>query len=93
MTPNRITIDTRGIAPDERHPLMAAAIRDLRAGESLQLIDDHGPSPLPALMEAQQPGQFEWVCLEDGPDVWEARITRLATARSSSPCCGCCGGA
>ena len=84
------TLDVRTIAPRERHARILAAWHALATGQSLDLVNDHDPSPLYYQMQAEMPGQFSWDYLERGPEVWRVRIARLASAGSAKQCCGHC---
>jgi len=86
-------IDLRTLAPRERHPLVFNTFGSLAAGESVELINDHDPSLLRHQFAAQWPGRFSWDELQNGPDTWRARITKLASAHAGGQCCGSCGGA
>ena len=85
-------IDVRTIAPRERHPLIFNTFRSLGGGETMEIINDHDPKPLYYQMQAEQPGKFTWDYLEEGPETWRVRITRLAHPHSDGRCCGSCGG-
>jgi uncharacterized protein (DUF2249 family) len=50
----------------------------LKTGETLRLVNDHDPKPLYYQLMAERAGQAGWEYLEDGPEVWQVRITRLA---------------
>ena len=86
------TVDVRDIAPRERHPLIFSAFRGLGANDAMELVNDHDPRPLYDQFQAELPGGFAWDYLENGPDVWRVRITRLAAKHSNGQCCGSCGG-
>lgn len=86
-------IDVRAIAPRERHPLIFSTFHGLEAKQSMDIVNDHDPKPLYYQMQAEQPGQFSWDYLENGPEVWRVRITKLAKPHSDGRCCGSCGGA
>lgn len=90
-------IDVREIAPRDRHPLIFSTFRGLEGAESMEIINDHDPRPLYYQMNAEQPGEFSWDYIENGPYVWRVRITKRAAARASGHasggCCGSCGGA
>jgi uncharacterized protein (DUF2249 family) len=87
-------IDVRQIAPRERHPLIFSTFRDLGPTMTMEIVNDHDPRPLYYQMQAEQPGQFTWSCVEDGPEVWRVRITKQAVAagHGDGQCCGSCGG-
>lgn len=86
-------IDVRDIAPRERHPLVFSTFRALGLLKSMDIVNDHDPKPLYYQMQAEQPGEFTWEYLENGPEVWRVRITKLTKAQGNGQCCGSCGGA
>ena len=86
-------LDIRALAPRERHPLIFSTFGQLRAGQAMELINDHDPQPLHHQFQAEWPGKFSWAYLEQGPATWRVAITRLAPAHSDGQCCGSCGGA
>lgn len=86
-------IDVRTIAPRERHPLIFSTFRSLGAAQTMDIVNDHDPKPLYYQMQAEQPGQFSWDYLENGPEVWRVRISKLARPHGAGSCCGACGGA
>ena len=91
-TPTRV--DVRELAPRDRHPLIFSTFRSLAAAQAMEIVNDHDPKPLYYQMQAEQPGQFSWDYLDQGPDVWRVRITRLGAGdHSNGQCCGSCGGA
>lgn len=71
-----VTIDVRGMVPRERHPLIFETLDGLGAGETLRLVNDHDPKPLYYQLMAERPGDVEWEYLEEGPEVWQVRMTR-----------------
>jgi uncharacterized protein (DUF2249 family) len=73
-------VDVRDIPPRERHPLIFATFDGLQPGETMELINDHAPTPLYYQFLHERTGQFEWEYVEEGPEVWRARITRTAAA-------------
>ncbi len=75
---DKARIDVRTIPPRERHPLIFSTFRELAAGESLLLINDHDPKPLYYQFQAEHTNQFNWDYLEQGPDVWQVRIGKVA---------------
>lgn len=91
------SIDIREVAPRERDALVFARFDALQRGQALQLVNDHDPQPLRYQFEDRAFGQFEWTCLEAGPELWRVQIGKLAAdadgaARPASGCC-CSGGA
>mgnify|MGYP001243172551 CR=1 FL=1 len=71
-------IDVREIPPRERHPLIFRTFDELKPGGSFQLVNDHDPKPLYYQFMAERPGQLDWEYLEEGPEVWQVRLTRIA---------------
>jgi uncharacterized protein (DUF2249 family) len=89
------TLDVRALAPRERHPLIFTTFRNLPAGGTMQLVNDHDPKPLYYQFQAEMPGTFSWDYLESGPDTWRVSITRVGEAQKPPQergCCGSCGG-
>lgn len=72
------TVDVRNIPPRERHPLIFNTFINLAAGESLLLINDHDPKPLYYQFQAEHTNRFDWNYLEQGPDVWQVWIRKVA---------------
>jgi len=93
MTRSATCIDVRDLAPRDRHPLIFSALRGLAVAETMEIVNDHDPKPLYYQMQAERRGQFSWDSVENGPEVWRVRITKLAQARGNGQCCGSCGGA
>ncbi len=73
-------LDVRREEPARRHQLIFDTYGALGAGESFELVNDHDPKPLYYQFEAEHAGEFEWLPLEQGPEVWRIRISRPATA-------------
>jgi uncharacterized protein (DUF2249 family) len=53
------------------------ALDALAPGESVVVVNDHLPRGLRVHFEEQRPQAFDWTLLQDGPQVWQVRITRL----------------
>ena len=86
-------VDVRTIAPRDRHPLIFSTFRALRAGQAMELVNDHDPRPLYYQFSAEEPGTFTWEYLEQGPATWRVAITRTADAPAAAAASGsCCGG-
>lgn len=69
-------IDVRQITPRMRHPLIFDTFARLETGEGFLLVNDHDPKPLYYQFSAEHPGAFDWSYQEQGPDVWQVRISR-----------------
>ncbi len=87
------TLDLRDILPRDRHPIIFSTLRQLEAGQSLELVNDHDPAPLHYQLQAEFPGRFSWQYLQRGPEVWCVQIGKQAPAPGEHRCCGSCGGA
>lgn len=85
-------IDVREIAPRDRHALIFTCFDTLKAGEALELVNDHDPVPLRFQFEDRSSGRFEWSYLESGPELWRVRIARLAEVDAAAPGDSCCSG-
>lgn len=79
MAPEALTLDVREITPRERHPLIFQSFEALAPGECLTLVSDHDPKPLYYQLMAEKPGQLKWEYVESGPEVWQVRMTKLAS--------------
>lgn len=71
-------IDVREIPPRERHPLLFQTFEELAVNEAFELVNDHDPKPLYYQFMAEKPGELGWDYLEEGPEVWHVRLTRIA---------------
>ncbi|GAB2888312.1 MULTISPECIES: DUF2249 domain-containing protein [Microvirgula] len=77
---SEVLIDVRQIPPRDRHPLIFGTFDSLQTGQSLLLCNDHDPKPLHYQFMAEYAGQFDWQYLEQGPDEWRVRISRVQAA-------------
>ena len=68
------TVDVRSIVPRERHPLIFSTFDGLKAGDTMELVNDHDPKPLFYQLQAERHGQFSWDYLEQGPETWRFAI-------------------
>lgn len=78
------TLDLRPLVPAKRHQLIFERLDALAPGESLELVNDHKPSPLRYQLEATRAGQYDWEDGEAGPERFTATITcqaRIVDAR------------
>lgn len=76
-------LDVRTEIPKRRHELIFESFGDLPVGEAYVLVNDHDPKPLRYQFEAENPDEFSWEYLEQGPEVWRVRIGRIAAAASA----------
>ena len=71
-------IDVRPMAACERHATIFRTWTALRDGEAILLVNDHDPVPLYYQFAAEYAGAFHWEYLDQGPEVWRARIRKGA---------------
>ena len=70
-------LDIRSVPPAKRHPMIFEWFDRLAPGEGFILINDHDPKPLYYQLMAERAGQVGWEYIENGPTVWQVRITKL----------------
>jgi uncharacterized protein (DUF2249 family) len=78
-------LDLRPLPPPERHRRVYEELDGLARGETLELVNDHRPSPLRYELEATRPGQYRWADGDDGPEQWTASITCTAVIVDARP--------
>jgi uncharacterized protein (DUF2249 family) len=78
-------LDLRPLAPPDRHRMVYEQLDRLAPGETLELVNDHRPSPLRYELEATRIGQYRWVDGENGPETWTAAITCTARVVDARP--------
>jgi uncharacterized protein (DUF2249 family) len=64
----------------QRHQKIFELVAQLTPGASFILVNDHDPKPLYYQLEAENPGQFSWTYVEQGPVVWQVEIGKIAKA-------------
>lgn len=69
-------LDIRPLQSPRKSTTVLATFDRLEKGESFILVDDQNPLRLRKYLEAERPGQGQWVYLREGPYVWHVRITR-----------------
>lgn len=67
-------IEVKDIDPRHRHMIIQQLFAHLAPGASLQLVVDHDPKPLRFQLEAKHGARCQWTYLEEGPDIWRARL-------------------
>lgn len=70
-------VDVTKIEPRLKHPTIFEQFDALNGGEALVIHNDHDPKPLYYQMIAERGQIFDWEYLQEGPETWEVRITRL----------------
>lgn len=71
-------LDVRALPPPRRHQLIFGRLDELDRGAAITLVNDHDPKPLYYQLEATRPGHFSWDYLEQGPQTWRVRVSRIA---------------
>jgi uncharacterized protein (DUF2249 family) len=71
-------IDVRTIPHARRHAMIFETFAALEPGTGFELRVDHDPKPLYYQFAAEQAGTFTWEWLEQGPELWRARLGRVA---------------
>lgn len=74
MTTYTAQVDARLYQPKDKHPTILNAFTSLKAGEVMELINDHDPKPLHYQFMIEMPEQFTWEYLEEGPEIWRVAI-------------------
>ena len=71
------TVDIRrlGVCAD-RKALVLATFDALGLGEKLLVVNDHMPHGLRKHFEEHRPGAFDWVAVDEGPEVFRVEITK-----------------
>jgi uncharacterized protein (DUF2249 family) len=80
MDTTTIVIDVRKIPPPQRHPKIFETFDGLVPEQGFTLINDHDPKPLYYQFLHERQNQFNWEYLEEGPQTWRVRISRIASA-------------
>jgi uncharacterized protein (DUF2249 family) len=71
------TVDIRRLGGcADRKALVLAKFDALGRGERLVVVNDHMPNGLRKHFEEQRPGAFDWVALDQGPEVFRVEITK-----------------
>ena len=72
-----VVLDVRPIPPRAKHATIFKVFGALEAGRFFVLVNDHDPRPLRYQFEAERAGKFKWEYLEEGPEVWRVKISRV----------------
>ncbi|HDO28171.1 MAG TPA: iron-sulfur cluster repair di-iron protein, partial [Bacteroidetes bacterium] len=71
------TLDVTQIEPRLKHPAIFQKFDALSGGEAFVIHNDHDPKPLYYQMVAERGQTFDWEYLEEGPEIWEVKISKL----------------
>ncbi|MEJ7626884.1 MAG: iron-sulfur cluster repair di-iron protein [Ferruginibacter sp.] len=72
------------LEPNLKHPTIISMFNALKAGESMQIINDHDPKPLYYQMKAERGNIFTWTYNEKGPQHWIVTIVKCAIVNRES---------
>jgi uncharacterized protein (DUF2249 family) len=72
-------LDVRGLRKPDKHPAIFQAYDALEVGGSVDLVNDHDPKHLREEFEVDHPGSHAWEYLDEGPEAWRIRITKLSS--------------
>lgn len=71
-------IDIREVEAKDRLPTILGAFSALPQGATLHITFDHDPSCMYYALEETQPeGSFAFRKLSDGPEIWDAEVTKI----------------
>ncbi|MEW6025807.1 MAG: DUF438 domain-containing protein [Planctomycetota bacterium] len=70
-------LDLRKMHPFERHDKIFEVWNNLKAGQTLEIINDHDPKPLRYQFQAEYPNIFEWKYKQQGPKDWVVQIKKV----------------
>lgn len=71
------TLDVTQIEPRLKHPTIFEKFDALSGGQAFVIHNDHDPKPLYYQLTAERGQTFDWEYLEEGPEIWEVKITKL----------------
>lgn len=81
---NENVLDVRPIPPRSKHPTIFSTFDALEQGAHFVLVNDHDPVPLKHQFNYEHPGQMDWQYLEQGPEVWRVKITKVKDQEDTS---------
>lgn len=70
--------------PAVKFQTIMKTFNDLKPGEGFILKNDHDPKPLYYHLSGEHGDTFTWDYLQEGPDIFQIRITKKALANSQS---------
>jgi regulator of cell morphogenesis and NO signaling len=77
MTKDDIILDVREIDKRFRKKTVFSLYGQLTDGQQLLILSDHSLAPLNKLFQQEHAGFFEWVVLQDGPELWKTSIQKV----------------
>ncbi|PTX12211.1 regulator of cell morphogenesis and NO signaling [Pontibacter mucosus] len=70
-------LDVTVLEPRMKHPTIFQWFDNLKGGEAFVIHNDHDPKPLYYQLLGERGNVFKWEYLEQGPEIWEVRISKL----------------
>ncbi len=80
-----VVFDVRPIPCNVKHGQTFQRWRDLAVGEFFALLNDHDPKPLKYQFDAEFTNAFSWEYLEQGPEEFRVKITKLKATGDCEP--------
>ncbi len=77
-------LDVRELRKPDKHPTIFATYAALAVGESFVLINNHDPKHLRTEFDTAHTGGYDWDYLDQGPQVWRIRITKLTNTQTEN---------
>ncbi|WP_114782771.1 iron-sulfur cluster repair di-iron protein [Botryobacter ruber] len=77
-------LDVTVIEPRLKHPTIFSKFDALAGGQAFIIHNDHDPKPLYYQLLGERGNIFKWEYLEEGPEVWEVRISKLTPAEGET---------
>ncbi|HUC83253.1 MAG TPA: iron-sulfur cluster repair di-iron protein [Flavisolibacter sp.] len=74
------TLFVPGLQPALKHKTVFSKFDALPAGDAFLLVNDHDPIPLFYEMKAERGEVFDWIKVENGPEVWQVQIVKKSSA-------------
>lgn len=72
-------VDARTAGTTGCAALSMTAFDALTTDGSFVLVADHDPRGIHYMLDAERPGAATWEPLQEGPELWQTRIRRVAT--------------
>jgi uncharacterized protein (DUF2249 family) len=84
-------MDVRPIPCSIKHGLILKTWRELAVNDYFILLNDHDPVPLRYQFQAEFPGAVAWDYVEQGPENFRVKITKLCALPAAMEMPGACG--
>ena len=71
------TVNATEYPPHLKHKVIFETFDGLKPSEAMLLVNDHDPRPLRYQFESTHPGHFSWEYLEQGPETFRVKISKI----------------